>query len=140
MNSLLGSSQAARTALQGPVVEVGNCANLLTAITQIQAVVNQRSAELSQASALSATALPDGAALKSDLIAALRSSLDADENYLTWAQQQQSSGCTPDGASSAYGAAADAGEQADAAKDVFARAWNPVAVRYGIAQISSGSF
>jgi len=139
VNSLLGSSEAARTALQAPVVEVGNCANLPGAAAQIQAVVNQRSAQLSQASALSTAALPGGAALRTELIGALRSSLDADEDYLTWAQQQ-SSGCTPAAESSAYSAAVDAGQQADAAKAVFAEAWNPVAARYGIAQISSGSF
>lgn len=139
MNSLLGSSEAARTALQDPVVEVGQCANLSGAAAQIQGVVNQRSAELSQASTLSAAALPDGAVVKSSLIAALRSSLDSDEDYLTWAQQQLSSGCAPAAQSSAYSAAIAAGQQADAAKDAFAGAWNPVAARYGIQQVSPSS-
>jgi serine/threonine-protein kinase len=140
VNNLLGSSAATLQALQGAVSEVFNCTNLSSAVRQIQNVVNQRSTEYKQASALSTSALANGAAVKSDLIAALRNSLDADKDFLTWAQQQLSPGCTPTTQSSAYNAAYNASQQAGASKKAFIQVWDLVAARYGIQQKSPGSF
>ena len=140
VNNLLSSSAATLRALQGAVSEVFNCTNLSSAVPQIQDVVNQRSTEYNQASALSTSALADGAAVKSDLIAALRNSLDADKDFLTWAQQQLNSGCTPTAQSSAYNAAYNASQQAGAAKKAFIQVWDLVAAQYGIQQKSPGTF
>ena len=133
LSTLLTSSAAARTALHQAVAQVGACANLPAAVSKLQDVVNQRSSEYGRASALATAVLPDGATVKSALVAALGSSLKADQDYLAWARQQQSSGCTPATQSSAYNAAFSASQQADAAKQAFVRVWNPVAARYGIA-------
>jgi serine/threonine protein kinase len=140
VNNLLGSSAATLKALQGAVSEVFNCTNLSSAVRQIQNVENQRSTEYKQASALSTSALANGAAVKSDLIAALRNSLDADKDFLTWAQQQLSPGCTPTTQSSAYNAAYNASQQAGASKKAFIQVWDLVAAQYGIQQKSPGSF
>jgi serine/threonine protein kinase len=140
VNNLLSSSAATLKALQGAVSEVFNCTNLSSAVRQIQNVVNQRSTEYSQASALSTSALANGAAVKSDLIAALRNSLDADKDFLTWAQQQLNPGCTPTAQSSAYNAAYNASQQAGASKKAFIQIWDPVAAQYGIQQTSPGTF
>ncbi len=99
-------------------------------------MVNQRASEYGRASTLPTSALPDGAQLKSELVAALGSSLTADRDYLTWAQQQLSGGCTPSSQSSAYLAAYSASQLADAAKQAFVQVWNPVAAKYGVAQNS----
>jgi serine/threonine protein kinase len=139
VNNLLDSSAATRKALHGAVNQVSNCTNLSTAVSQIRSAVNQRSSENNQASALSTAALASGARVKSDLIAALRNSLDADRDYLTWAQQQLYSGCTPSGQSSAYEAAHNADQQADASKEAFVQVWNQVAAQYGVQQKSPGS-
>jgi serine/threonine-protein kinase len=139
VNNLLGSSTATRKALYGAVGEVANCTNVSSAASLIQNAVSQRGAEYSQASALSVSALPDGAAVKADLIAALRTSLDADRDYLTWARQQLNQGCTAPAQSSAYRAAYSAAQDADAAKEAFVHLWNPVAAKYGVPQKSSGS-
>ncbi len=136
VNRLLSTSGTTRKALQGAVSDAGQCTNLSGAVSQIQEVVNQRSTEYHQALALTTAALPNGAAVKSDLTAALRNSLDADRAYLTWAQQQMTSGCTPAAQSAAFSAATSAGQQADAAKEVFVRVWNPVAARYGVPRTS----
>jgi len=77
--------------------------------------------------------------VKTDLTAALHSSLDADKDYLAWAQQQLELGCAPAAQSSAYNAAYNADELADAAKEAFVHVWNPVAAQYGIQQESPGS-
>jgi serine/threonine protein kinase len=139
VNHLLNSSAATRAALQGAVSEVGACTDVSGAVSQIQAAVNQRSTEYSQASALTASALADGTVVKADLTAALRSSLAADRDYLTWAQLQLRLGCVPAAQSSAFTAANEADQQANAAKQAFVQVWNPVAARYGIAPESPGS-
>jgi serine/threonine-protein kinase len=140
VNNLLSSSAATLKALQGAVTDVSNCTNLSSAVRQIQNVVNQRSTEYNQASALSTSALANGAAVKSDLIAALRDSLDADKDFLTWAQQQLNLGCTPTAQSSAYNAAYNASQQAGASKKAFIQVWDLAAAQYGIQQKSPGTF
>lgn len=132
MSTLLNASAAARRAVEGAFSQVQACANLSSAVSQLQGVVNDRSTEYSQASALLTSALPDGAVVKSDLIAALGYSLTVDRDYLTWAQQQLAGGCTSAAQSSAYGAANSADRQADAAKQAFARVWNPIAAQYDV--------
>ena len=136
LGALLTSSAAARTTLHQAVTQVGACANLPGAVSKLQDVVNQRSSEYGRASALATSALPDGAKVKSALVAALGISLKADQDYLAWARQQQSGGCAPASQSGAYNAAFSASQQADAAKQAFVQLWNPVAARYGIAQKS----
>jgi tRNA A-37 threonylcarbamoyl transferase component Bud32 len=136
LSTLLTSSAAARTALHNAVTQVGACTNLSGAISQLQAVANQRAGQYGRASALATTALPGGTQVKSKLMAALGSSLTADRDYLSWARQQLAGGCTPTSQSSAYNAAFSASQRADAAKQAFVQVWNPVAGRYGIAQES----
>jgi serine/threonine protein kinase len=132
VSTVLNASAAARRSAEGAVSQVQACANLSGAVSQLQGVVNDRSAESSQASALLTSAVPDGGAVKSDLIAALGYSLTADREYLAWARQQLAAGCTSAAQSSAYGAANSADRQADAAKQAFARVWNPVAAQYHV--------
>jgi hypothetical protein len=139
VSNLLGSSAATRQALESAVTQVQACTNLSGAVSQIQNVVNQRSTQYERASALQATALASGATLKSDLITALRDSLNADRDYLTWARQQLTNGCTPGAQSGAYDTAYAADQQANAAKAQFALVWDPVAARYGISQQSADS-
>ena len=139
LNMLLTSSTAARTALHDAVRQVDACTDLATAVSQLQGVVTQRVGEYSRASSLPTSALPDGTAVKSELIGALSSSLKADRDYLTWAQQQQSGGCTPSNQSSAYNAAYGASQLANSAKEAFIQVWNPVAAKYGIKPDSARS-
>jgi len=136
LSALLTSSAAARTALHNAVTQVGACTNLPGAVSQLQAVANQRAGQYGRASALPTAALPGGALVKSKLLAALGSSLTADRDYLSWARQQLKDGCAPSSQSAAYNAAFSASQRADAAKQAFVQVWNPVAARYGIAQES----
>jgi len=98
--------------------------------------VNRRAGQVDRASTLPTAALPGGTQVKSKLMAALDSSLTADRDYLSWARQQLSGGCTPTSQSSAYNAAFSASRRADAAKQAFVQVWNPLAARYGIARES----
>lgn len=139
VSTLLASSSATRTALHNAVRQVSACTSLSNAVSQLQDVVNQRVTEARRASALFTSALPDGTAVKSDLVAALNSSLTSDRDFLVWAQQQDQ-GCAAGSQSGGYSAAASASQRADAAKLTFTQVWNPVAARYGIKPISPGSF
>jgi serine/threonine protein kinase len=139
LSTLLTSSAVARTALHDAVRQVDTCTNLATAVSQLQGVVDQRAGEYSRVSSLPTSALPDGAAVKSELIGALSSSLTADRDYLTWARQQQTGGCTPSNQSSAYNAAVSASQLANNAKQAFVQVWNPVAAEYGIKPDSARS-
>jgi Protein kinase domain len=139
VSNLLGSSVATRQVLQGAVTQVQACTSLSGAASQIQNVVDQRSTEYQRAAALSTADLASGALVKSDLITALRDSLNADRDYLTWAQQQLNTGCTPGAQSGAYLTAYNADQQANAAKAQFAQVWDPVAARYGVSQQSPAS-
>ena len=139
LSTLLTSSAVARTALHDAVRQVDACTNLATAVSQLQGVVSQRAGEYSRASSLPTSALPDGMAVKSELIGALSSSLKADRDYLTWARQQQAGGCTPSNQSGAYNAAFGASQLANTAKEAFVQVWNPIAAKYGIKPDSARS-
>ena len=106
------------------------------AVSQIQGVVNERDTEYNRAAALSTSALANGAALKSDLLTVLRDSLNADRDYLRWAQQQDNPGCTPSAPSGTF---TTADQQAGVAKTAFLQIWNPIAAKYGLPQKSATS-
>ena len=138
VDTLLTTSAATRKSLVVAIRQAGNCVHLPRAVARIQRVVNQRSAEYNHALALSTAAMARGATVKSDLTSALRNSLDADRDYLTWARQQLNSGCTPTSGSSAYQAALAADRHADSSKAAFVQVWNSLAARYGVRQKSPG--
>ena len=115
---------------------MGACTHLPGAVSQLQTVVNRRAGQYDRASTLSTAAWPAGPQVKSKLLAALGSSLTADRDYLSWARQQLTSGCTPTSQSSTYNDAFSASQRADAAKQAFVQVWNPVAARYGIARFT----
>lgn len=139
VNNVLSASGATRVLLSAPVSQVRKCTNLTGAVSQLQNVVNQRNAELKQAEALSTAALSNGTVVKSDLVGALRTSLTADSDYLTWAQQE-SSGCKPGSTTSAYNAAISTDSQARAAKQTFVGVWNPVAANYDLPKQTADTF
>lgn len=139
INNLLSSSSTARNSLPGAVSDVLKCTNLPSAVADFQDVVNQRTTEVSKASALSVSSLVNGAAVKSDLLTALRTSLTADRDYLSWAQQE-SSGCTPGGQTAAHQAALAEDSQATTAKQAFVSVWNPIAASYNLPPQSATTF
>jgi hypothetical protein len=102
--------------------------NLSSAVSEIQQSANNRSNELSTAQGFQVGKLPDGFTLKSDLVQALQYSLNADDDYLSWAEAQQSDGCTS-GQPSTLNTNNDGATQY---KTLFAGIWNQhVASQYG---------
>jgi hypothetical protein len=135
VSSLLAMGNGSADRLTGAVADVKACGNLSSDIQEIQQVENQRQTEYDQAQALQTGSLPNGADLKSDLVSALSYSLQADNDYLTYAQDVQSSGCT----SGSQASAIAAGNQAVGYKDSFIGLWNPIATTYQLPLAAQGS-
>ena len=142
ISNVLSSSSATRGML-GPAVNAieYNCASLSSSqlssdVSTIQTVARQRNSEYHRAFNLQVSALTNGSQLKNDLLTALQASLNADNDYLKWAREEQSSGCFPAGNSAAFNNAGGYDNQAVTAKTTFANEWNPVAQQYGLPQVS----
>ncbi len=140
VNTLLVNSANSRLQWNSNTLtnNVGQCININSDVTQIGDIAQQRMTELNQASALQTGAVPNGVALKSQLMTALQISLNIDNDYLAWARQQQSSGCTVGTNSAYYQTATSEDPQATADKMTFLNTWNPIANQYGLQQFTAG--
>ncbi len=131
LNDFLASNGATRREVQDAIDDVGSCTSMPAAAAQIQEAVTARQAQIGTASSLATSALPSGVTLKSELLAALRISLGADKDFLTWAQEMEQ-GCTaPAPQTAAYRAGFAASGAAGTAKLSFLRLWNPIASENG---------
>jgi Protein kinase domain len=145
ISTLLAMSQSARGKLQPAVSDIqGNCSSLSSGqlaadVATIRTVAEQRQKEYSQASGLQVGALANGSQLKTDLLTALRASLKADNDYLSWASQEQQQGCFPASSSSAFNNASGWDAQAVTAKSNFANEWNPIAQLYALPTVTQAS-
>ncbi|HEY6275204.1 MAG TPA: serine/threonine-protein kinase [Streptosporangiaceae bacterium] len=135
VSNLLASGGSSSTTLTYAADNVQSCTNLNRSVRQIQKVRDQRQAEYEQAQKLSTGALANGSQLKADLVQSLLDSLNADNDYLSWAQAQAAS-CQP---GSQSGAALAADQQAVRDKTRFIQLWNVIAAQYGLAPATVGS-
>jgi hypothetical protein len=121
------------TALQN----VRECYDISSDILTIRAVAYRYRTEYYQANGLDTGQLPNGTALKNDLISAFASSAWADLYLVEWAQQREASGCAASGAAAYNMGTADAAK-ANRAKDAFVFLWNPIATSNGLPSRSAG--
>ena len=141
ISSLLEMSRASRGKLQPAVSEIeNNCSSLTSSqlaadVATIRGVAMNRQSEYSQALNLDVAALANGGSLKNGLLDALQASLNADNNYLKWARQEQA-GCSPASSSTAFNQAGTWDGRAVAAKTSFADQWNPVAQQYSLPAVN----
>ena len=135
VSTLLNSGSGSADALNNAVNDVSNCGDIASDISEIQSVENQRQDEYDQAQSTQMNDLPNGAQVKSDLIQALHYSLVADQDYLNYANQMESSSCQ----SGSQAAAQAADGQAVTYKDDFLSLWNPIASEYGLPQLTVSS-
>jgi hypothetical protein len=132
---MLSRSVAERSAISSAAEDVAGCGPNLAADPKVfDDAVSSRRALLAQLSALPGrAALP--AALLGDLTRAWQASISADQAYARWAADENTRGCTADDTSDpGYRAAAAPDAAATRNKTAFTAAWNPVAVRYGLAR------
>jgi hypothetical protein len=140
INSLLDSSAASRNAVSTAWNDVAACIDLSGAVTTFQDGSNERSNELSQASALSVDALSDGQMLQTDLVNALKYSQVADQDFLQWAQSMMNGGCSaPAPETSPCQAGLSASTNAGVAKTAFVQLWDPIATAQGLPTRSDNS-
>ncbi len=139
INNLLVNSAQSRSQWNANVLvtDVGDCVNINSDVTQIGDIANERMSELSQADALQVSAIPNGPMAKRQLMAALQISYNIDNDYLQWAEQQQSSGCGVGTNSAYYDDASSEDSQATADKTTFLNTWDPIARQYGFQQFSA---
>jgi hypothetical protein len=133
ISNLLSAGVASRSALVTAVNDVMQCTSLSGAVSQIQQSADARQTELNAAQGLSTGALPNDATLKSYLVQALQHSLDADDEYLTWAQQEA--------ASCQFGSQPNIPDNQGSSKykTLFVGIWNPIASQYGLPTASANT-
>jgi hypothetical protein len=128
---LLSQSVSDRSAIVAAVNDVNTCGSNLSQDPQ-----TFQSAAASRQSLLSHLAsLPGGAALPANMLAALTSawqnSMQADQDFAKWAQDESSS-CAPGSETTDANALAATGpdNQATTDKQTFVGIWNPIATEY----------
>ena len=125
INDLLNATAVTTKPLIAALHYVSECRGGSSVVGTIKAVADRYRAEYYRASSLNTGQLPNGAALKNDLINALASSAWADLYFVEWAQQREAPGCAGLGAA-AYNKAAAYAAKANAAKESFVHLWNPI--------------
>jgi hypothetical protein len=132
VNTLLDGMASSRSELSGAVTDAQDCAGLDGAIPTMQKVVGERAAQVGTANSLQVSALDNGDKLKEALTTAVQASLNADNLYLKWANDNKGcSGTTP--TDSDLSQAEDISQtQAGPAKVEFLTYWTPIAQQQGL--------
>jgi hypothetical protein len=135
MNELLLEIQTTRSGIPD---SLGGCGNVEADLSALERVVQERTQEATEAGDLRTDQLTDGAELGQALVDMTQSTLDADQEYLTWAKKAQSSGdCTDVGDGGTIGAA---NQTAADAKRRFVGLWNGYAGQFGQQEYSWKDF
>lgn len=137
--TLLGQSVSDRSAVNDAYHDVLQCGPDLSQDAQVfQNAAHARQQLLSQLAALPSQSALSPSMLQ-DLSGAWQESAQVDGDYVQWAQDQASGGCTPDSTTDPnYAAATDPNGQATADKAAFASQWDPLAAQYGLTQYQQG--
>lgn len=137
MNGVLTESAKSRRELARALPEAERCSGMPRAVERLKRVASERRSEVKAAATASVGALPNGAALLSDLTRALQDSLHADEDYLSWARQWAACSAPPV-RTRPYHKGVSASRAATADKKAFLQLWDPLAARYGMPHWSQG--
>ena len=133
LSALLGHSVSDRSSIVSAVNNVNACGPGLSQDVQtFQNAVASRQSLLGQLADLQ-----DRSALPTPMLQALtsawQSSIQADQDYAQWAQDELSQGCVPnDHSDPGYQAATGPDGQATIDKQAFVSSWNPIATQYGL--------
>lgn len=144
LGSYLAQSASVRPSIQTAIDGVQTCSETPSSgEATIQQAIDTRQRILSSLQTLTASAVPHGAQLVSELSAAMQNSVNADRDYQNWMADSASSngGCGSSPAqNSNYQAGQNASVQAVTAKNGFLNIWNPMAPGYGQETYSSTDF
>ena len=131
ISTLLQSIVATRSEMPAAV---GSCANVGSDVSALQQVVAERNSDAAQAVNLQGEPSSAGSNLMQALVSMTQSMSVADNDYLTWAQQAQSSGTCTDVTESDVtetGTIGTDNQNAANAKRAFVALWNPCAQQAG---------
>jgi hypothetical protein len=137
--ALLSQSVSDRSAVNSAYNDVMQCGSELSQDAQVfQNAASARQQLLSQLANLPAQSALSAAMIQ-DLSGAWQESVQADSDYVHWAQDQASNGCTADSTADPNYVDAEApNDQATTDKTAFAGQWNPLAAQYGLTQYQQG--
>jgi len=137
--ALLSQSVSDRSAVNDAYNDVMQCGSELDQDAQVfQNAASARQQLLSQLTNLPAQSALS-AAMIHDLSGAWQESVQADSDYVQWAQDQASNGCTVNStADPSYVDAERPNNQATTDKTAFAGQWDPLAAQYGLTQYQQG--
>jgi hypothetical protein len=133
LSALLAQSVTDRSSIVNAVTDVSECGPSLGQDAQtFQNAATSRQTLLSQLADM-----PDRSALPAPMFQALTSawqaSIQADQDFAQWAQDEASRGCVPnDHSDPGYQAAAGPDGRATTDKKAFVSSWNPIAAQYGL--------
>ena len=133
LSALLAQSVTDRSSIVSAVNDVSGCGPSLGQDAQ-----TFQNAATSRQNLLSRLAgMPDRSALPAPMLQALtgawQASIQADQDFAQWAQDEASRGCVPnDHSDPGYQASAGPDGQATTDKKAFVTGWNPIAARYGL--------
>jgi hypothetical protein len=141
LSSLLALSVTDRAAVIAAVADVRGCGpSLRQDVRTFANAASSRQRLLSRLGSLPGRSLLP-AAMVPDLTGAWQASAQVDTDLARWAEDKVVRGCHHNGRSNAALRASYAPErQADAAKQAFARLWNPVARQYGLTTYQRSQF
>jgi hypothetical protein len=130
---LLSQSGSDRAAVVGAVAAVQSCSgNLSQDESVFRNSASSRQSLLTQLSNLPHRSLLPQAML-TDLTAGWQASVQADQDFVTWVQDEISQGCSMNSkADPAFAAATAPDTEATIDKKAFLRQWNPIAVSYSL--------
>jgi len=126
VDSILQASGTSRRNLRTAIDQVAHCQDMQAALGTMSTVVADRDAQIRQAGSLRIDQLPNGTQIRSDLLAILEASRQADQHYLLWAQDGSSCNGTAPNDDPNYAAAGRDSAAATSAKSAFLAEWEPV--------------
>jgi hypothetical protein len=132
LSALLAQSSGDRSAVVDAAADVQQCGQDLAGDPDIftRAVASRQQLLTRLANLSDASALPAG--MIQALTGAWQASVQADRDYVAWAQDENSGRCKAGPADPNLSAATAPADQANADKMTFLKLWNPIALQYGL--------
>jgi len=130
---LIRQNVSARHLVGNATQQVGGCTMAPEdGITLMRQAISQRQQMISSIDTVSVDTIPDGQQMLADLKQAAQQSIAADQDFIGWMQDIQTSGACPIDTSqdSSYQAGLQASTQATQAKQAFTGLWNPLASQF----------
>jgi hypothetical protein len=139
VDTMLSQSVSDRAAIISAAGDVGDCGPSLSSDPKVfDDAASSRKSLLDKLTVMPGQAMLP-AALLVDLTQAWSASIDADQAYAKWANDEIAQGCVPDDTSDpGYQETVTPNLDATKYKTAFATEWNPIAAKYNLTQYQQG--